>query len=55
MRHETLFLTDVNSISLHGRRIFVKIHTRVKKHIRNIWYIFHCDRSIITGTLHEHQ
>jgi hypothetical protein len=55
MWHETLLLTDVNSISLHGRGIFVKIHTRVAKHICYIWYIFRCDRSIITGTLHEHQ
>ena len=52
--HATSLLTDVNSVSLHGRGIFVKVHTRVVTHIRYIWYTFHCDRPKITGTLHEH-
>jgi hypothetical protein len=34
MWHATSLLNDVNSISLHGVGIFVKIHTRVATHIR---------------------
>ena len=55
MWQATSLLSDVNSTSLHGGGIFVKIHTRVATHIRYMWYTFRCDRPIITRTLHEHQ
>ena len=55
MWHATSLPTGVNSISLYGRGIFVKVHTRVVTHVRYIWYKFRCDRPIITRTLHEHQ
>jgi hypothetical protein len=51
MWHANLLLTDVNSISLHGRGIFVEVHSRVATHIRYISYKFYCHMSIITGTI----
>ena len=46
MWHSTSLLTDVNSISLYNRWIFVKIHARLAIHIRYIWHNFHCATSL---------